>query len=354
MSGRYNLTAPINLRGWLTLEGDGAESTVLRVVPGSNCNALQFTGPKIENEFFTMIRDLQLHGAPSDTVGTGIQLDSTGQGLADWIVENVFIQRFPVDDMYFNSYNGWAAKILACTFEYAGRYAIEKSDGQDERIIGNKFLYNANGIYLGRGHGSQAIIADNFFYENSGYGICINGSSSNVISANTFFENSWGNDNAYDDIYVQSGSGNEITGNIFAGTTNVRYGVNIDSSGLSNGVTGNNFNAPFRSGPIHNSGQGNLITNNVGFITENSGSTASCVNGTWIAHGLAGAPNGECRLQVNGSRLINNTCCALDPTIIAENSTHVQIEFLCSNNGTLAPVGETEAKPVIWCFEYKP
>jgi len=353
MAGLYSLTAPINVRGRLTLEGDGPESTVLRVTQGSNCSAIQFTGPKSENEFFMVIRDLQLHGEPNDTLGTGIMLDSTGYGMADWVLENVFIQRFPVDDLYFNSYNGWAAKIVTCTFEHAGRFAIYKSDGEDERIIGNKFLYNTNGIYLGERHGTLAVVSNNFFYENTGFGIWINGSS-NAISGNTFFENSVGNNKSSDDIYVQTGSGNQMTGNVFAGGTDVRHAVNMDSSAISNSITGNSFNSAFNSGPILNSGTGNLITDNVGFVTENSGSTASCVNGTWIADGLAGAPNGQCELRVNGSRIVNSTCYLLDPTVITENSTHVQIEFLCSNNGALAPVSNTEARTILWYFEYKP
>jgi hypothetical protein len=353
MAGLYSLTSPINVRGYLTLEGDGSESTVLRVAPGSNCNAIQFTGSKTQNEFFLVIRDLQLHGEPTDSVGTGIMLNSTGYGMADWVLSNVYIQKFPVDDLYFNSYNGWAPKITTCTFEFAGRYAIYKSDGEDERIIGNKFLYNTNGIYLGERYGMLAVISNNFFYKNTAFAILIN-DSSNVISGNTFFQNSWGNNNTYDDIYIQGGSDNQITGNVFSGGTNVRHAVNINASTANNSITGNSFSSSFVSNIILNSGNGTLITDNTGFVTENSGSTNSCINGSWIAHGLSGTPNGQIDLTISGSRLVNATCYVLDPTVIAKNSTHVQIEFLCVSNGTLAPVTPTESKTICWYFEYNP
>lgn len=105
---------------------------------------------------------------------------------------------------------------------------------------------------------------------------------------------------------------------------------------------------------------GTLIAyNNVGFVTENSGSMASCVNGTWIAHGLAGQPNGAYSLKVNGTVIINSTAYVLDPTIIAENSTHVQIEFLYYYIGvagadSINAVTATETRTIMWYFEYKP
>ncbi len=86
---------------------------------------------------------------------------------------------------------------------------------------------------------------------------------------------------------------------------------------------------------------------------KNSGSTASCMNGTWIATGLAGAPT-TARFQINGTLLINATCYVITPTIISQNSTHVQIEFLYNNAGTIAPVSATESKTILWYFEYKP
>jgi hypothetical protein len=107
--------------------------------------------------------------------------------------------------------------------------------------------------------------------------------------------------------------------------------------------------------PINNVAAGaNVIKYNDGFVTEKTGSTASCVNGTWIPHGLAGPPNGACSLNVNGSRLINATCIVMDPVIIAQNSTHLQIELMCNNAGTFNPIGTAEAKTILWSFEYKP
>ena len=207
--------------------------------------------------------------------------------------------------------------------------------GKDIEIIGNILNYSvANagtyGIYL-FGYGNNGTIIENNVvkgYNNAtpgyGFGIYLRGNYNQV--KNNLIENNRLGFVPYNFNYSL------ITGNVIQGNSlwNVYLGFQPSYC------------------------VGNIWRNNIGLVTENSGSSASCINGTWIAHGLAAAPEGECQLGVNGSRLINATCYVLDPTIIAQNSTHVQIEFLANNAGTFNPVTATEAKTILWYFEYKP
>jgi len=95
------------------------------------------------------------------------------------------------------------------------------------------------------------------------------------------------------------------------------------------------------------------IEDNIGFVTENSGTATNCVNGTWVSHGLAGTPT-TVTLTISGSNYINSTAFLLQPTVIAKNSTHFQIGFYLYDNGTITAVTATNQKNIFYEAEYKP
>jgi hypothetical protein len=168
--------------------------------------------------------------------------------------------------------------------------------------------------------------------------------------------------NARDGIHLTSYAyNNTILDNTVIG---FHYGVNVASSTTTNGtIIKNNYFYLQTTAGVNNAGGGSIIKYNVGFVTENSGSTPSCVNGTDIAHGLAGAPNGLISFSLVGSPFINYTSATtyaryLTPSALSVNSTYVKIEFDFEivNAGAVSiyPVTALEAKTVYWSWSYQP
>jgi peptidoglycan/xylan/chitin deacetylase (PgdA/CDA1 family) len=87
---------------------------------------------------------------------------------------------------------------------------------------------------------------------------------------------------------------------------------------------------------------------------RNSGIATSCVNGTWIAHGLCGTPNGQETLIIMNNTFINSTCYIMQPSIIAQNSTMFQISLLINNAGTITSVVASDSQTISWYVECKP
>jgi hypothetical protein len=237
------------------------------------------------------------------------------------------------------------------------------AEASDNTITGNIIVDSSYyGIYLSKATSAnntenRNIIVGNFIGNSGRHGIVLIGANDSNIEGNTISGVQNAGYNGIDlEVYLGSGCfNNSITNNkVLAPSTNRwTYGIREQNPGDYN-VFKNNVLSGFSTLGISVNGTHDTVRQNMGFVTENSGYTASCVNGTWIAHGLAGQPNGQCELKVNGTRLTNSTCYVMDPTILAENSTMVQIEFLCNNAGTFASVGTAEAKTITWYFEYKP
>jgi hypothetical protein len=91
-----------------------------------------------------------------------------------------------------------------------------------------------------------------------------------------------------------------------------------------------------------------MIRWNVGYKTESSGSTASCVNGTAIAHGMVKAPTFVLISLYGTNPYVNSTAWYFVPTILSANSTHFVISFCMNIGGTYTPVGAGDAKTIFW------
>jgi hypothetical protein len=90
-----------------------------------------------------------------------------------------------------------------------------------------------------------------------------------------------------------------------------------------------------------------LVRWNIGYITEASGNTASCINGTVIPHRMIVAPV-VITLAMSGQPYMNSTCWILTPTILAQNATHFVIALLVFNAGTITPVAAVNARTIYW------
>jgi len=99
---------------------------------------------------------------------------------------------------------------------------------------------------------------------------------------------------------------------------------------------------------------GYIISQNIGFLTDNAGSQASCVNGTAIAHGLAGTPT-SITISIRGTNpYVNATAWYFTPTVLTVNATHFTVSFCMNIGGTYTPVGTYDAKTIYWIAVYKP
>ena len=243
-----------------------------------------------------------------------------------------------------NIVNGTSGKGIAL---------VADASGTDyNNLVGNNFVNGSqDGIFIQSNGGAvyQNTISANVVKKSSRYGIYVLGATGTTY---TYITNNDISNNTSTGIRLEPGNFTYMTGNTIFG--NGGWGIHIVAVTSGNNYIKNNVITNNTSGAISNAGTATIIQFNVGYVTENSGSTANCINGTWIPTGLAGKENGAVTLKVNGTRLINATCYVLDPTIIAENSTHVQIEFLNNNAGTFVAVTATETKTIQWYFEYKP
>jgi parallel beta-helix repeat protein len=287
-----------------------------------------------------------------DTINNNIIMNSTDVGLdCRGAAANYPFKDCIISDNY----------IAGCKHGISLEGAL--AEASDNTIRGNIIIDPSYyGIYLSKATSAnntenRNIISENFVGNPGRHGIVLIGSNDSNVDGNTV---SGVQNSGYNGIDLETylGSGcfnNSVTNNkVLAPTTNRwTYGIREQNPGDYN-VFKNNVLSGIATLGISINGTHDTVRGNIGFVTENSGYTASCVNGTWIAHGLAGQPNGQCELKVNGTRLINSTCYVMDPTIIAENNTYVQIEFLCNNAGTFAAVGTVEAKTILWYFEFKP
>jgi hypothetical protein len=238
--------------------------------------------------------------------------------------------------------------------------------GCDVALIGNTIFYNGvDGVYDNAG---DLKMTANSVYANGRYGVYLAGCVWSQIEGN------WIGGNNLAEIYIaassafRSGSHGIVDNSLYAHNRavkntysmvaldgysatypveNVRIAHNdfYDAGGeskyalrftdyvINTTVVGNTFHGKYGTGVFYKgAGCSELeFEGNAGFATETSGSEASCINGTWIPHGLAGTPT-MVTLTIKGSNYINSTCYLLQPTVIAMNSTHFQIGFLTQNS----------------------
>jgi hypothetical protein len=235
--------------------------------------------------------------------------------------------------------------------------AIGVRNGFGTLITGN--YINASGKIAIRLYGTDSVapqITNNEIWNSQEQAVTVEAVARPLISGNTFYISSLKTGHTYPTIWINGTSTyGAITNNQFLGSSVAYHIWFADATNVGWSIFGNSFVAIGGGDPaIVTNYSAPKVYNNVGFVTENSGSTANCVNGTWIATGLNGAVTNYA-LSVNGSAVINATASYLPPTIIAKNVTHAQIEFLFYD-ATLGyqPVTAIEQKQVDWDWQYKP
>jgi hypothetical protein len=264
---QYTVSTPILYTDNIIFEGEGWNSSVLKLADGANCNMFERTGELTTENFFNQWRDLCLHGNDANnTSGSGI---FSGAYIHDVVVENCFILNFKDYGIYMD--RCWNINITKNILEFCGTAAYLANTGQDLRIVNNKFLYNVQGIY---NYGSDILIEGNWFYHlntqertydiNNSYGANIR------IIANDFFGEGASNYNSI--ILIKNTSGPLIiTSNNFNGRNKAAYAILNECSAwtLPNVITNNSI-INFRVKPYLFDKAGyrslDLIANNIGWI----------------------------------------------------------------------------------------
>jgi parallel beta-helix repeat protein len=162
------------------------------------------------------------------------------------------------------------------------------------------------GIYL-RGTGN--ILSNNIVYDHCEEGIVLYESTGGLITGNRVYANSQNTTNTKSGIlvshnaidnyintnYVHKGTGDKVQ----------KYGIEVSTSAATGNVIKNNYVVDGGDTiSIYNIGTNTIITNNTGYVTENSG-TATIPNGSTsivVNHGLATTPT---RVQVTPTLLSN-------------------------------------------------
>ena len=292
LEGTYSIGASISIVKQITLAGVGHSwtegGTQLKLANNAECDVINIEGTT-EHLFFVKIRDLCIHGNKTNQVtgGRGISAIDGTFGISDSMIQNVAITQCKSDGIYING--GWLHIIQNVWTEYNDGsgfyvYSTRISDshsswngkyglrcGDTVRAVNSNFNQNdENGVMIWTTSTIELI----------GCSISTNGKDLDVTRAGIRFGST-----AHDNVVV----GCTIDGN-----SETPYGMKFDSASYNNICIGNNVRESVTANVLVDAGgnSGGKIQNNVGHITENSG-TATLANGTTsiaVTHGLAVTP----------------------------------------------------------------
>lgn len=297
--GDYTISSTIHLLHGTTLVGEnpsqavtnGRAGTHLRIANGANVDMLAYTGT--DRAFFITIRDIFLDGNKSNnSLGSGIYLNKQAD---DVLIENIYVDGFAEHGLKFDE--AWNYRLFGNTLEHNRLDGMYVKSGTDLKVIGNKFLTNSQfGVEVGTsssGVGAFSFIG-NYVQGNAKHGTRLVNVQRANLEGNTWEINSNGNVGVYNSLQLENNcSYTKIVGNQFIGSSIARAAIAIIHS-TSNKVIimANAMDSHTLSPPIFDVGTGTIIRNNIGYVTENSG-TGMITSGSTsvvITHGLSYTP----------------------------------------------------------------
>lgn len=324
MANAYpNSTAAISMKSNVALVGEGRGTKL--TTTSTTINLIEIIGesPHPNDHQGIVISNLWLVGPNSGTgagiyakdahnciieknwidyFGYGIMLNGSATNDVDNndIIGNTI--RYSVQDAIYLKANGVGNAIeentiTANNIETQGQIGINV-EGNHNTFTGNVIEESHyHGIYL---LGSENTITGNTIRESTMHGILIDGNSEvapdaagsgNTIIGNIILDNDYGNTNTYDGIsLIDDADNNVISRNIIR--NNDRYqvysGSNCDANVISSNIL---YSTAYQGGIIYTATANNLIHDNLGFVTENSGtSTINASTTVTFNHGLADTP----------------------------------------------------------------
>jgi len=368
-SGNYEIDSSIVLRSYVALEGEGwgeqSAATVLSLKSGLNFDVI--ATPK-EKNFHVAIRNLRIEGSrigESDT-SDGIHVYASDRA----VIENVAVRNCDDKGIHVEGYGGEVSiqPFIRSVYVYGcGNEGIQVS-ATDAHVsdvdVGGcgqaaLLLYLAHNSvvthcsFWGSKHGIKveqtnncAITACRVDY-NREDGIFVSASSRNVVSSCEVYHNSLMAAGRCDGIYLVGTEAYPSTDNIVMGNyvgeekgsliAYHRYSINEDDAYCDSNLFAKNDVAECMfSEKIRVSGANSKVKENIGYVTENSG-TASGTSPIIVAHELCTSP----------------TCV----TISVKGTTPYQTSWSNYNNTYIAiyhNAGDAVSITVTWHAEYKP
>lgn len=185
-----------------------------------------------------------------DSVTTGLTLDATTSGeVQNQIVGNFFVECVN-QCLAITSANGGDPTDTVVDRNTIGGSVIGNGTNPwvtvadlggeqftNNHISGPGHTYSA---YFSNGSQSHVVISHNIFESSVQHGLVVNGEAF-TITGNMFYLNGTGTANTYADLYLMSSSNDSITGNVFDGSSNNKYGIYSDQGTIYNTISGNTF-----------------------------------------------------------------------------------------------------------------
>ncbi len=346
LAGSYNITHTIHLSPYLKITGEERFTTRLNLEYGVNDNMFEAT----KDLYYGTLEfhDLYLNGARgSQTQGSAIYLrpgGTSGNAVYDPIFERLFIDYWKTFGIFMSGNTvpprgGWASSITESIFEHSGTALYMQGSG-DIRINNNKFIYNKRGILIDGGNSIN--IVGNFFYKNAWTALRARDnagslSESSVVIGNIFLDNSFEELGIYDDIWLENATYWIVAENSFGGL-HQKAAIELESSSTYNAIHDNSISGTYATNEIIDAGANNEIKRNIGYITENAGTT-TLLNGSTaiiVDHGCAYTPlAGD--IQVHPIETLNNanfwwvdTITATQFTIHTDQDPSTDVDFAWS------------------------
>lgn len=273
-----------------------------------------------------IIEDVDLHG---------INLEQSKFS----IVSNNIIKDANFDGIYLRESN--FNTISDNTINSSGDCGIDLEESAYCSVTGN-MVYNSidHGIRVGSSS-NNCELSDNLFYSNNGgitimvskyaniignyvtqndkNGILLSNSNHSNIIGNYIIDNNQENDTEFHGIFLYNDTDYAyVSDNVVYLTdsaTGHEYGMSVGASEDHNIIKDNNLQQSGKNTNLADSGTDTIIRNNIGYTTENSGSS-SVANNSAIAHNCDDTPTNIILTSTNASNIAAAT---------AVNSTHITV-----------------------------
>jgi hypothetical protein len=286
LDGTFLIEDPIPLKAKpIKLYGAGMDSTLLLLGANVDDSLIKYT--ESTNQTFITVEDLTLDGNKTEnSAGSGIHI-APGGGCHVWdaVFKNIFIKECKDSGFITNDAHYYILDHVI--IEYCdGTNAMSLAGGQGPYMRNCLIKLNAQrGLHSGA---DQLIVDGCHFIENGKEGSLIETETIRFVG-NTFAHNSKGNTGVHSDLWIPSWAHKTtVVGNVFVGTDHL-HAVKVD--GNYNLIENNRFEGTTGIA-VNDSGTGNQIRDNIGFVTENSGTATLLSAGTSIVvpHGLTVTP----------------------------------------------------------------
>lgn len=309
--GYYNISSPIVIDRFVNIIGDGVGSTIIYLQSGSNCRMIEYNlssgynrGPLMYLAHFMLDGNKQGQSSGTDAIHTMV-----GDVQAkDWSMYDVWIDSYRGNGTHIVTTHNWViyhTAIERC--DGAGIYVASTGGGT---IRDNLLAYNKDGIFISGVGNKLDIIANDISY-NDESGIHVGGTSSFLYIAFNEVENNNVDVGTHYGLQLENTHSSVVIGNTISGS-NQRDAIIIWGSVCKwNRIIANKIDGASRYGillagnnhtvrdntilntvsdPISDSSVNSYVINNIGFKTENYGTTSSGTD-IQVNHGLAGTPD---------------------------------------------------------------